>query len=217
MTYNNEKMHSRFSSSFVLGGSPCSGKSTLAERLSTEHKLPYYRADDHMWRHLEQANSREQPTMFAYSKMSWDEMWSQPVNTQVQDVFSYYTEQYSMIMEDLLENWDQGPIIMEGAAFLPELLLKSGVRSEHAMFLVPSKRFQFDHYSQRDWIQAILDSCHDPDQAFANWMERDHRVGLEIIQQAQKMGYRTLVIDGTRDIDHIYSILLEHFSLNRTK
>ncbi|MBW6467159.1 MAG: hypothetical protein K0B06_11690 [Brevefilum sp.] len=214
MTYNNEKLHSRFSSSFVLGGSPCSGKSTLAERLSTEHNLPYYRADDHMWRHLEQAQPQAQPTMFAYSKMSWDEMWSQPVNKQVQDVFAYYTEQFPMILADLLGYWDQAPIIMEGAAFLPELLKKSGVRSEHAMFLVPSKRFQLDHYSQRDWIQAIVDSCQDPDQAFANWMERDHRFGQEVIKQAQSLGYQTIVVDGHKDEDALYQQVVEHFKLS---
>jgi adenylate kinase family enzyme len=200
-----------FSTSYVLGGSPCSGKSTLAERLSAEFNLPYYKVDDHMWRHLEQADPKTQPTMAAYSHMSWDEIWSQPVNQQVQDEFAYYTEQFPMVLKDLLEYVDQAPIIMEGAAFLPELLIKWGVRSDHAMFLVPSKGFQIDHYSQRDWIQAILDSCQDPDQAFANWMERDHCFGLMVMEQAMDHGYSSIMVDGQKDVDMLYTQVLEHF------
>jgi 2-phosphoglycerate kinase len=213
MTYNNEKMHSRFSSSFVLGGSPCSGKSTLAERLSTEHNLPYYRADDHMWRHLEQANSREQPTMFAYSKMSWDEIWSQPVDKHVQDEFAYYIEQFPMILDDLAEYMDQGPLIMEGVAFLPGLVHELNLRPDQVMFLIPTKDFQVGNYSQRPWIKPILEACADPDQAFANWMERDHRFGMAVIEQARTFGYPTILVDGQKNEDALYAQVLEQFHL----
>ena len=108
--------------SFILGGSPCSGKSTLAERLSREFNLPYYKVDDHMWRYLEQADPQSQPTMAAYAKMTWDEIWSQPVDRQVEHVIVYYTEQFPMILDDLQAYAGQGPIIMEGAAFLPALI-----------------------------------------------------------------------------------------------
>ena len=36
-----------FSKAYVLGGSPCSGKSTIAEMLVAEFGFQYYRADDH--------------------------------------------------------------------------------------------------------------------------------------------------------------------------
>ena len=157
------------------------------------------------------------PTMVAYSKMSWDQIWSRPVDVQVEEEFAFYRERATMIQEDLLEFSDHGSILLEGTAFFPDLVAEWGIQPEHALFIVPTKTFQRHHYGQRPWIKMILESCAEPDQAFANWMERDYRFGLEIIQQAQKMGYRTLIIDGTRDIDYIYSMLLEHFSLNRTK
>lgn len=46
-----------------------------------------------------------------------------------------------MILEDLLSYWDQGPIIMEGVAFLTEVISAWGVGSNQALFLVPSKAF----------------------------------------------------------------------------
>lgn len=215
MTINlRSKLKGLFSSSYVLGGSPCSGKSTLAERFSREYHLPYYKADKHMQRHLDQADPRSQPTMAAYSALSWDEIWSQSVEDQVADVFAYYAEQFPMILEDLLGYCDQGPIIMEGVAFLPELVSAWGVRSNQALFLIPSKGFQIDYYSQRLWIQPILNTCRDPDQAFTNWMERDHRVGLKISQQAESSDYQRIIVDGVRDIDAIYGDVVQHFQIS---
>lgn len=215
MRNKERQLQSLFSAIYVLGGSPCSGKSTLAERLSRDFDLPYYKVDDHLWRHLEQADAPSQPTMAAYGKMSWEEIWSQPVDSQVQDVFAYYTEQFSMILADLLAYSGQEPIIMEGAAFLPGLIHGWGVAVQHAIFLVPTKAFQIRYYSQRTWIASILETCKDPGQAFENWMERDTKFGLKIAQQAQSLGYRTLFIDGTKDINLIYSDVNEHFCLSQ--
>ena len=214
MTSNlRSKLKALFNSCYVLGGSPCSGKSTLAERLSCTYDLPYYKADDHMWRHLNQADPKLQPTMAAYSKMSWDEIWSQPVNKQVKDVFAYYTEQFPMILDDLFEYCDQGPIIMEGIAFLPELVYAWGVPFNRALFLVPSKAFQIGYYAQREWVQPILDSCRDPDQAFASWMERDHQCGLGILQQVKACEYQTVIVDESTNPEKIFELGTAHFRL----
>ena len=208
-----KRLAALFSCSFVLGGSPCSGKSTLAERLASIYHLPYYKADDHMWRHLNQAEPQLQPTMSAYSAMSWDEIWSQPIDIQVADVFAYYTEQFPMIIKDLMEYYDQGPIIMEGIVFLPELVYAWDVQFNQVLFLIPSKTFQIANYSQRVWVQPILDSCRDPDQAFANWMERDHQCGLEILHQVKTCEYQSIIVDESMDPEKIFELGTAHFRL----
>ena len=166
-----------------------------------------------MWRHLEQADPQSQPTMAAYSKLSWEQMWSQPVDQQVEDVFAYYSEQGPLILADIEAYVGQEPIVMEGAAFLPTLVHAWGVPPGQALFLVPTKAFQVANYSQREWVKPILDSCADPEQAFSKWMERDHRFGQGVTQQAQAMGYCTITVDGQLDIDSIYAAVIEHFSL----
>jgi 2-phosphoglycerate kinase len=205
------KLQSIFSSSFILGGSPCSGKSTIAERLSQDLDMTYYKVDDHIMHHLEKANPQEHPTMTAYAKMNWNEIWSRPVELQVAEEFRYYTEQFPMILEDLQAFKKKNSLIMEGAAFLPSLVHTWGIEPHQVLFMVPTKSFQIEHYSKRPWIDQILNECTDPQKAFANWMERDHLFGKEIIRQAQSLNYRNVIIDGSLSEDALYTKVKKHF------
>lgn len=36
-----------FSQAYILGGSPCSGKSIVAEMVATQYGFHYYKADDY--------------------------------------------------------------------------------------------------------------------------------------------------------------------------
>jgi len=211
MKNKQSELESIFSSSFVLGGSPCSGKSTVAERLSKDFEIPYYKVDDHELRHITSANQQEHPTMVAYNQMDWNEIWSRSVDIQVREAFTFYNERFEMVLDDLIGYKNQEPIIMEGAAFLPSLIYSWGMPPEKAFYLIPTKEFQIQHYSKRPWIKSILDSCKDPQQAFLNWMARDHLFGQEIIKQAKRYNFQYVIIDGNSSIDQLYSMVEEHF------
>jgi uridine kinase len=206
-----QTLQSIFSSSFILGGSPCSGKTTVAERLSKEFDLPYYKVDDHQMRHIKNANPKDHPRMAAYAQMEWDEIWSRPADLQMREEITFYEERFEMILEDLLEYKNNDAVVIEGAAFLPSLLHSWGVPNDKAIFLIPTKVFQIDHYSKRPWIKSILGSCKNPKQAFANWMERDHLFGQEIIKQARSFNYRCIIIDGNSSVDELYTMIKKHF------
>lgn len=205
------KLQSIFSSSFILGGSPCSGKSTITERLSQVFDLAYYKVDDHEMRHLQKANPQEHSTMAAYAHMNWDEIWSRSVAVQVVDEFNYYTERFPMILEDLLAYKSKNTLIMEGAAFLPSLIHAGDVKPHQVLFMVPTKAFQIEHYSKRPWIDQFLNECTNPQQSFANWMERDHLFGQEIIRQAQRYNYQYVIVNGSLSEDALYTKVKNHF------
>ena len=208
---NKSKLQSIFSSSYILGGSPCSGKTTVAERFSKELVLPYYKVDDHQMRHINKANQEVHPTMFAYAQMDWDEIWSRPADFQMCEEIKFYEERFEMILDDLLEFENADSLIIEGAALLPSLVHSQGVSHDRAFFMIPTKEFQIDHYSKRPWIKSILGSCKNPQQAFSNWMERDHLFGQEIIKQAKSHYYQYAIIDGNLSEDKLYTMVKKHF------
>jgi adenylate kinase family enzyme len=213
MKITKETTKQLFSQAYILGGSPCSGKSTIAERLSCEFDLQYYKVDDHERDHAKRSNPSRHPTMYKYSTMNWNEIWMRPVTDQVQEEFEYYRERFEMIAQDLEKYEQEKTIILEGAAYLPELLELNEANPNHVIFLVPTKEFQLHYYSQRPWIKDVLKECEDPEHAFANWMMRDHLFGQEILRQAKSRNYKTIVVDGRRNIDQQYQQVKEYFSL----
>jgi hypothetical protein len=82
--------------------------------------------------------------------------------------------------------------------------------------MVPTTEFQFHHYQQRPWIQGILKECHDPRQAFGNWMKRDELFGQEVIRQANLDGFPVSVVDGSLDVDMQFAVVENQFRLRET-
>lgn len=210
-----EKLQRILANNYVLGGSPCSGKSTIASRLSSHYNLQVYKVDDREQAHLDRIDPARHPTMHAYSKMDWNEIWSRPVPVQVREELDFYREKSEMILEDLLEFDESRPLLLEGAAFLPELIHQWGIPNNRGLFLIPSKDFQVHHYQERPWISQILQSCDDSEGAFENWMERDHQFGLELLQQLQVYPYRSIIIDGGLNIEQVYKKIAVYFGLRK--
>lgn len=195
------------SGAYVLGGSPCSGKSTLAERLCAECGLTYYQVDAAESDHMARCRPDLHPTMAAFRRMTWEEIWMRPVELQVREEFEFYRERFGLILEDLAELEPVRPVLLEGAGILPEFLPQYGFDTRRAVFLTPSRDFQLEHYARRDFIHTILKDCSDPAAAFANWMERDQRFGLEVLASARALGCRTLTVDGSLGVEEQYTLV----------
>ena len=212
-TYVTKKVQTLLSQAYILGGSPCSGKSTMAERLAVRYALQYYKVDDHEEAHARRCDPNRHPIMTAYAEMGWNDIWSRPVEFQVQEEFAYYRERFEMIVQDLTQ-YDPGKLLLlEGAAYFPDLIKLYGVNPQRVLFMVPTRAFQIQHYRQRPWIRHILKDCENPEQAFENWMLRDHLFGQEILRQAQANHYRTLVVDGKQSIDAQFEIVKDYLGL----
>ena len=202
------------SHAYILGGSPCSGKSIIAQRLVGEFSLQCYKVDNFEKAHSSRIDPDNHPVMSNYAKMDWDERWMRPVEKQVEELFDYYRERFMLIAQDLRKFDQEKPIIVEGAAILPEVMEGNRVKRSRVIFLVPTKEFQIQHYRQRLWTRQILKECKYPEQAFVNWMMRDHLFGIEILQQAKKRNYKTMLIDGRFTIDQQYQRVKDCFNLS---
>jgi len=210
---NHQKIKETLSQVYILGGSPCSGKSTVAQNLSDHFDLQYYKVDDHNQEHVKRSNPNQHPTIHRFSNMRWDEIWSRPVAILVSETFEYYRELFEMIIQDLQKFDLEKSIIVEGAALLPKLINNFNIDRKRVLYMVPTKEFQIHHYSQREFIHHILKDCDDPEQAFENWMTRDQLFGQEILHQAMDLGFGTIVVDGKRTIDAQNEYVRKYFGI----
>lgn len=187
-----------------VGGSPCSGKSTIVKALCQGHDLRAYHCDAHWDRHLAQATPAARPRMSALRAMSWDQIWMRDVQVQVKDELALYREQFPMIMADLASLSHAGTVIAEGAALLPELVAPQITEKHQAIWIVPTEAFQKHVYRSRGpWVDTILAQCRDPEAAWENWMERDAHFALTVAEQAAGMGLQLLVVDGRESVEQV--------------
>lgn len=67
---------------------------------------------------MQHAQLNRQPTMFKYSKMNWDEIWSQSVEQLLVNEITYNRERFPFILDDLIHLEIERPVILDGAVFI---------------------------------------------------------------------------------------------------
>jgi len=198
---------------FYIGGSPCSGKSTIAEMLIEKHGFQYYKLDDHLSEYLVKGSNDGIDLYKKVTSMSLDETWLRSPLEQSDEEIAIYEIMFSYAMKDIGNLSCETAIVAEGAGFLPKLMNNASVDKNHYTCFVPTKTFQIEHYSKRTWINDYLLGCSDADRAFQNWMERDTRFAIRVLGEAKKLGYFTAAVDGKQSVGENYKVVENVFGL----
>ena len=198
---------------YWLGGSPCAGKSTIAKRLADKYGLALYHCDEHFDRHLAQATPKKHPLLSRLRLMTCDEIWLAPVEHQVKRELAFYREEFPMILADIQAL--PRPLIVEGAALLPKLLVSKLETPNHGVWIIPTEVFQLTHYIRRPWVKNVLVDCSDSLEAFQNWMARDAGFAQTVRAQAEDRSLNLIVVDGTLSLDHNFELVEAYFGLSQ--
>ena len=196
---------------YYIGGSPCSGKSTIAQALAERFSLRYFRVDDRLDAYLARAAAERLPICKSLAAMTPDENWLRDPEEQCRTELLFYEETVDYLMADV-EALDDNAII-EGAACMPCLMPWLNVPPERYIAIVPEAEFQLMHYRKRPWVKNVLAGCSDRELAFARWMKRDMLFAEEILRQAEENGFRAIVNDGSRSIEEMIGLVAAHFAL----
>ena len=194
---------------YYIGGSPCSGKSTVAEALAEQYRLAYFKVDDHLDDFISRGVAAGLPVCQRIRRMSANETWMRPPQAQCQEEFDFYAEIAPLVAEKLAA-LAAPRAIAEGAAFLPYLMKDAA----HYIAITPSREFQISRYSQRPWVPHVLRDCSDKELAFANWMERDALFAEEVRRQCTQLGLPHLLTDGSVSPEERLREVAAHFRLD---
>jgi hypothetical protein len=201
---------------YWMGGSPCSGKSSIARILAEEYGLQTYHCDESYEAHLGRAVPGRHLVMAAARGKSWDAVWMHPVEFLVTREIAFYKEEFEMVVDDLLAMLRSGPILAEGSALLPECVAPLLTRPQQAVWVVPTEDFQRREYARREWVKDVLDQCLRPDEAWENWMARDAGFARVVAQDAAERGLKVIEVDGSCSIESIASSVAGHFGPGMT-
>ncbi|MEZ4669551.1 MAG: AAA family ATPase [Anaerolineae bacterium] len=197
---------------YYLGGSPCAGKSSVAELLAASYGLCHVRLDDRFGEHMAVASPAAQPVLASIALASCDDIWMIPPLAQVRREIQIYVEEFPLHLHDIAGLKE--PLLLEGAALLPCLVAPRIKYPARAIYMVPSAGFQREHYARRPWIHDVVRNCNNPAQAFDNWMRRDELFARWVRREAAKYGMHTLMVDGSLTISDTAKMVARWFGLN---
>lgn len=199
---------------YFIGGSPCSGKSTITEILAKKYDLYYFKVDDFLDKFIDKGAEEGRSVCMRIKAMSPEETWMREPMVQCEEELAWYREVVDYVQEEITQiqkvNKKKG-IISEGAAYLPTLMKSLAIPYNRYLSITPTKGFQMFHYSQREWVPYVLQDCSDKEKAFANWMERDTLFAKDVQRQCEEEGYLSLINDGKTDVEDLVKTVEEHF------
>lgn len=198
---------------YFIGGSPCSGKSTITEILAKKYDLYYFKVDDFLDKYIDMGESEGRPVCSRIKSMTPEETWMRDPMVQCEEELAWYREVFDYVCEEINRIQHVSGIIAEGAAYLPDLMKFINVPYNQYLSITPTKDFQVAHYSQREWVPYVLQDCSDKEEAFENWMERDALFAKDVQRQCEEEGYLSLISDGEIGIDELVKMVECHFGL----
>ncbi|WP_312495683.1 shikimate kinase [Anaerosporobacter sp.] len=197
---------------YYIGGSPCSGKSTIAEILSAKYNLYYFKVDDFLEKYTKMGTVKGYKICKNQDSMNAEETWMREPSLQCREEFLFYEEIFEFIWEDLRQITGKG-IITEGAAYLPKLMKGLNISKDRYISITPSEDFQISHYKKREWVPFVLEGCKDKEKAFSNWMNRDILFAQEVQRQCNEEKYVSIINDGCIELDELVNKVVVHLGL----
>ncbi len=195
-----------------LGGTPCSGKTSVARWLVEHYDVQLYHYDKHERRHVADCLPRQQPEMFAYAAMDMDMRWVQrPVAEMVRATEAAWRERFSMVIDDLRALPQTTPILAEGPGLLPLAVAPYLHHSRQAVWLVPTEGFKRATQPTRGGAPANQTS--NPDQAYRNLIDLDLQLAMNVKRRAAELGLTVFEVDGTKSVDAMAAQVADHFGL----
>ncbi|MEE4195501.1 MAG: hypothetical protein V2J07_09905 [Anaerolineae bacterium] len=158
---------------YWIGGSPCGGKSTVAQIIADQYHLNLYRIDDHIDRLMQHISPEAQPALCQWQSQTWEERWMQTVDVLLEFVLQAYDEEFQLCMQEINNIPSTRPTVVEGNPLRPELVSPYLKDPHHAIWLIADEEDLRYFYRQRVWAQQVVKECTDPQQAFEHWMKRD--------------------------------------------
>lgn len=198
---------------YYIGGSPCSGKSTIAQELAVKYGLHYFKVDDHLEKYMKMGAADGKPCCANVEKMNSDQIWMRDAIVQCDEELKIYEEIFEYVQMDLQNADCKKNMITEGAAHLPGLVKRLHIPVDRYLSITPTKAFQVFHYSKREWVPFVLSECSDQTKAFENWMERDALFAKEVQRQCAEAGYVSVINDGKVPVEEMIEMVAAHFGL----
>jgi 2-phosphoglycerate kinase len=199
-----------------MGGSPCSGKSSMCDLLAEMYHVDIYHVDDAFFLHRDEFTPEQYPINYKWIHTPWESLWNQSHKVLFTETILAYKEHLQFVFLDLLSYDDL--VIAEGTSLLPQYIAPLMLDEFAALWVVPTENFQREIYPKRGtFVDHILQQCTDPERALQNWMDRDVAFASWIIDQTKSLGFCHILVDGHKSIEENAQTAAMYYHLDQRK
>lgn len=201
-----------------IGGSPCSGKSTISHTIARISVFVDYHVDAWAANHLARLVAAGDAQATAFSHMTTSQRWiERSVETLTEEALSSWTRTFSLVIEGLLTLPKETFIVAEGN-FLPACVAPYLSSPHQAIWLVPTDAFceqgrreKWAELTRRQKRHGVYDEGSDPEQRRRNIIARDCQLARLVKQQALDLSLAVHEVDGSRSREEMTELVEQHF------
>lgn len=201
-----------------IGGSPCSGKSTIGHTIAQIYVFLDYHLDAWSRNHFVRRVAAGDAEATTFLKMNMDQRWvERPIEALAQEAITSWNKDFHLVIEDLLALPKENFIIAEGN-FFPECVAPYLSSPHQAIWLVPTDSFceqgrrrRWDEQMQRQLRHGVYDESSDPEKRRRNIIARDCQLARYVKQQATELHLPVYEVDGSRSREEMTELVERHF------
>lgn len=194
-----------------IGGTACSGKTTLANMLVQKYHLQLYSRDDHQEDYLKRATPNTHPALYTawQNRTSWETWYRQSPQTLFELSRREDYEAFDFVLEDLGEMPSVPAILVEGIGLYPELL-RTVSPPEHVILLVAdaalARKTWEDRYRQTPW----LDGYTNPQEIVENFISWTRLCAEYFQDMVSQWGFTCFVSTLETQIPEVFHAIESH-------
>jgi len=201
-----------------IGGSPCSGKSTVSHRIAQTYVFIDYHVDAWAENHFARRVAAGDAEAMTFVQMNMDERWvERPIEALVQEAITSWSRNFHLVLEDLLALPKETIIVAEGN-FFPEDVAHYLSSPHQAIWLVPTDSFceqgrrqRWTELARRQKLHGVYDEGSDPERRRCNIIARDWQLARYVRGQAETLPLPLLEVDGSRSREDMTELVERHF------
>ena len=193
-----------------IGGGSGAGKSTIARRLAAEFGAQVYETDEAMSDHVQRLGEHDSPRLHRFLSMTMDERWLSSQPAAMLESFHWFAgEGFHLVVDDVVELVDHGPVVAEGFRLLPGLVAPLLDDSRDAVWLLPAPAFRRMAFERRGSLWTIAGKTTDRQRALDNLLERDRLFTNRLRKELVRLGLAAIDVEIGDSEDDIYDRVTE--------
>ena len=195
---------------YWIGGSGCSGKSSIVRLLEKEHGFTTYHCDEHWGEHNERSNPVDHPGTIRF----WSDLEGYcrlPQAEFFEASRAFFKEDFAMVLEDLAAMQNE-KIIVEGVTLEPDFVLEVA-DPQKVIFMIASEEFQRANFLKRDMQKRVFQGFADPEGTFEAFVSNLAFQTRSIYDHAMELGLKVIITDENSTLSGNLELVKEHFRL----